>query len=135
MLVLKGHCPNSFRPPPSAKQANVEKKVPQTILASPYTPRQRGKKVPQTQTILASLFTPPPLRAMPIWKQHISKRGFPNHIPAFKFLRTGKKRVSQTKKTENKSECCPVSLLVLKSLSSCLWQPEKDNVRDTQKCL
>ena len=38
------------------KQANVEKKVPQTILASPFTPRQRGKKVPQT--LLASPHTP-----------------------------------------------------------------------------
>ena len=34
-----------------------------------------GKKVPQT--ILVNLYTPPPLRAMPLWKQHISKRGFP----------------------------------------------------------
>ena len=38
--------------PPSVKRANVE-------------------KVPQT--IMASLYNPP----MPIWKQHISKRGFP----------------------------------------------------------
>ena len=53
------------------------KKVPQTILASPYAPGQRGKKVPQT--ILASLY-PPPLRAMPTWKQHISKRGFPFQV-------------------------------------------------------
>ena len=36
---------------------------------------KRGKKV--LQTILASLYTPPPLRAMPMWKHHISKRGFP----------------------------------------------------------
>ena len=35
---------------------------------------KRGKKGPQT--ILASLYTPPPLREMPIWKQHISKRDF-----------------------------------------------------------
>ena len=41
-------------------------------------PGKRGKKV--AQTILASLYTPAPpspLRAMPIWKQHISKRVFP----------------------------------------------------------
>ena len=39
-------------PPPSVKRANMEKKVPQTILAS--------------------LYNPPPLRAIPtIWKQHI----------------------------------------------------------------
>ena len=42
-------------PPPSVKQANVEKKVLQTILASPYTPRQMWKKGPQT--ILVSLYT------------------------------------------------------------------------------
>ena len=73
-------------PPPSVKQANVEKKVSQTILASPYTPspRQRGKRVPQT--ILASLYTNPPLRAMPIWKQHISKRGFPYYEKTFYFF-------------------------------------------------
>ena len=40
MLVLFGHCPNSLRPSPSVKRANV----PQTILASPYTPRQPRKK-------------------------------------------------------------------------------------------
>ena len=58
----------------------------QTILASPYTPspRQRGKRVPQT--ILASLYTNPPLRAMPIWKQHISKRGFPYYEKTFYFF-------------------------------------------------
>ena len=65
----------------------------QTILASPYTPSQNwGKKV--LQTILASPYAPtqmwersapnhprrplhPPLQTMPIWKQQISKRGFP----------------------------------------------------------
>ena len=41
VLVLYGHCPNSFRPL-SVKQANVGKKVPQTILASLYTPRLMG---------------------------------------------------------------------------------------------
>ena len=41
---------------PCVKGANVEKKVPQTILASPFTPRQRGKNVPQT--LLASPYTP-----------------------------------------------------------------------------
>ena len=55
VLVLYGHCPNSFRPPDPL--SNMRKKVPQTILAS--------------------LYIPPPLRAMPIYKQHISKRGFP----------------------------------------------------------
>ena len=41
VLVLYGNCPNSFRPL-SVKQANVGKKVPQTILASLYTPRLMG---------------------------------------------------------------------------------------------
>ena len=44
VLVLYSHCPNSFRaPPPSVKRANVGKKVPQTILASLYTPPPCGK--------------------------------------------------------------------------------------------
>ena len=47
MLVLYGHCPNSFRPPPQSN-GQTWKKVPQTILASPYTPGQHGKKVPKT---------------------------------------------------------------------------------------
>ena len=59
MLVLYEHRPNSLRP--SAKRANVEKKVPQTILASPYTPRQTWGKNAH------------------IWKQHILKRGFPKN--------------------------------------------------------
>ena len=46
-------------PPPSVKQANVQKEVAQTILASPYNRMQRGKKVPIT--ILASLYTHPSL--------------------------------------------------------------------------
>ena len=37
----------------------MEKKVPQTILASPYTNGNVGEKV--SQTILASLYNPPPL--------------------------------------------------------------------------
>ena len=45
-------------PRPSVKQANVEKKCPKPSWQA-YTP-------------------PPPFRAMPIWKQLISKRGFPN---------------------------------------------------------
>ena len=58
VLVLYGNCPNSFRPPiPSVKQANVEKSA----------PNHPGKP----------LQPPPPLWAIPIWKQHISKRGFP----------------------------------------------------------
>ena len=47
-------------PPPSVRQTNEEEKVPQTIQASPYTPRQTWGK-------------------MPLWKQHISKRGFPKN--------------------------------------------------------
>ena len=55
---------------------NVGKEVPQTTLASPYSPGQRGKK--KFPKLSLQAFTPsPPLRAMPIWKQHISKRGFP----------------------------------------------------------
>ena len=67
-------------PSPLSNGQTWKKYVPQTILASPYTPGQSGKKVPRT--ILASLYTPPltPLRAMPIWKQHISKRGFPKKV-------------------------------------------------------
>ena len=42
--------------PPSVKRANVKKSAPD----------HPGKP-----------YTPPPLRAMPIWKQHISKRGSP----------------------------------------------------------
>ena len=60
VLVLYGLCLNSFRPPPSVRQTNEEEKVPQTIQASPYTPRQTWGK-------------------MPLWKQHISKRGFPKN--------------------------------------------------------
>ena len=45
-------------PPSSVKLANVEKSV----------PNPPGKPLVK--------FTPP-LQAMPIWKQHISKRGFP----------------------------------------------------------
>ena len=62
MLVLYGHCQNSFRPPPPSTLSNGQtwtKKCPK-----PYW----------------EAFTPPPpwpLRAMPLWKQHISKRGFP----------------------------------------------------------
>ena len=44
-------------PPPSVKRANVEK-------SAQHHP---GKP----------LHTSPPLRAMPLWKHHISKRGFP----------------------------------------------------------
>ena len=40
VLGLYGHCPNRSRTPPSVKRTNVEKKVFQTILASPYTPGQ-----------------------------------------------------------------------------------------------
>ena len=48
-------------PPPSVKRTNVEKKVFQTILASPYTPGQiYAKKM--LQTIIASLYTSPILR-------------------------------------------------------------------------
>ena len=54
-------------PPPSVKQANVEKKVLQTILASPYIPSQR-----------CNAHT---------WKQHISKKGFPDQ-PFLKMIVT-----------------------------------------------
>ena len=61
--------------PPLSNGQTYKKEVPQAILASPYTIGQCGKKVPQT--ILASPYTPAPLAPMPIWRQHISKRGFP----------------------------------------------------------
>ena len=53
------HCPNSSRPlpPPSVKQANVEKSA----------SNHPGKPLQQP---------PSPFRAMPIWKQNISKSGF-----------------------------------------------------------
>ena len=57
VFLLFPPCPNSFRPPLPLSNGQTWKKVPQTILASLYT-------------------LPPPLLAMPIWKQHISKRGF-----------------------------------------------------------
>ena len=44
-------------PIPMVKRANVEKKVPQAVLASPYTPGQRGKKCPKPSW---QAFTPPP---------------------------------------------------------------------------
>ena len=44
-------------PPPSVKRANVEKKCPKPTWQAPFTPSA--------------------LQAMPIWKQQISKRGFP----------------------------------------------------------
>ena len=57
---------------------------------SPFVKRANvGKKVPQT--ILASLYTPLPLRAMPIWKQHISKRGYSWLFYFFNLLVTYKK--------------------------------------------
>ena len=49
-------------PPPSVKRA------------SPYTPRQHRKKCTKPSW---QAFTPVPLQALPLWKQHISKRGFP----------------------------------------------------------
>ena len=49
---------NYFRPPPEAGKG--------------------AKTMPQT--ILVSLYPPPPLRAMPIWKEYISKRGFPKSL-------------------------------------------------------
>ena len=52
-----GNCPKSFRPHPPGQTG------------------EHGKKV--LQAILGSLYTPAPLRAMPVWKKHISKRGFP----------------------------------------------------------
>ena len=61
VLVLYGHCPNSFRPPPSVKLANVGKKVPQTILAGPYT-------------------TPPPYEQCLYGNRTFQKRGFPNSL-------------------------------------------------------
>ena len=45
-LVLYGHCPNSFRPPPPLSNRQTWQKVPQTILASPYNPGHLGKKCP-----------------------------------------------------------------------------------------
>ena len=56
----------ALTPPPLCQTGKHGKKVPQTVLGSPYIPGQREKKVPQI--ILASLYTPAPLQAMPIWK-------------------------------------------------------------------
>ena len=53
----------ALEPPPFVKRANVEKKVPQTILVSRYTPRQHGKKCPkqswQAFTSLQVNYNPP----------------------------------------------------------------------------
>ena len=57
VLVLYGHCPNSFRLPPcSVKQTNVEKSAPNHP-GKPLHPLATWEKVPQT--ILASLYTLP----------------------------------------------------------------------------
>ena len=56
MLVLYGHCPNSFRP--LCQRGKRGKKS---------APNHPGKP----------LHPPSPLRAVPIWKQNISKKGFP----------------------------------------------------------
>ena len=48
------------------------KKVPQTILASPYTPGQTWEKSATNHP-----GNPPPLWVIPIWKQHISQKGLP----------------------------------------------------------
>ena len=59
-------------PPPSVKRAIVEKSVqnhPYTILTPPGNV---GKKCPKPFWQA--------LRAKPIWKQHISKRGLPNQM-------------------------------------------------------
>ena len=58
MLVLYGHYPNRLSPLPPLCQMG-----------------KRGKKCPKPSW--QALATPPPLRAMSIWKQHISIRGFP----------------------------------------------------------
>ena len=50
----------SFRPPPLCQTGKHGKKVPQIILTRLCAP------------------SPPPLQTMPVWNQHISKRGFPN---------------------------------------------------------
>ena len=78
VLVLYGHCPNSFRPPaPLLSNRQTWKKVLQTIPASPYTLGQTWEKSDPNHP--GKPFHPPspPFQAMPIWKQHISKRGFP----------------------------------------------------------
>ena len=61
-------------PIPSVKQANVEKSAPKHPGKSLH-PRAMWEKSAQNHPVRP--LTPPPLRAMPIWKQHISKRGFP----------------------------------------------------------
>ena len=48
---------------------------PQTILASPDTPEQMWEKVPQT--ILASLYTPPPLTGNAHMETIHFKKGLP----------------------------------------------------------
>ena len=78
VLVLYGHCPNSLSPPPPPCQTGkCGKKVSQTILASPYTLRQRGEKVPQT--ILASFYTLPLMGNAHMKSTHF-KKGLPSLI-------------------------------------------------------
>ena len=60
MLVLYGYCPNSFRaPPPFCQTGKCGKKSVRNHPGKPLHPPS------------------PPFQAMPIWKQHILKRGFP----------------------------------------------------------
>ena len=82
MLVLYGHCPNSFRPPPCVKRAKIEKKCPKPSWQALTPPDNMGKKCPKPTW--QAFTNPPPLRAMPIWKKHISKSGFPYHVRFFK---------------------------------------------------
>ena len=64
-------------PPPLCQTGKCGKKCPKPSWQALTPPSKVGKNVPQA--ILASLYTPPPLRAIRIWKQHISKKGFPMH--------------------------------------------------------
>ena len=80
MLVLYGQwslviVQIALEPPPLLCQTGKRgKKVPKTILASPYTPGQTWGKCALNHP--GKPLHPPPIRAMPIRKQHISKRGF-----------------------------------------------------------
>ena len=75
VLALYGHYPNSFCPPPLCQTRGREKKCPKPSWQALYTPGQTwGIKCTKH---LGKPLQPPPFRAMPIWKQHISKGSFP----------------------------------------------------------
>ena len=75
MGITNGYCPNSFRPPPPQTGKRGKKKVPQTILASPYTPRLTWEKSAPNHPSKPS--TPPPLLGNAHMETTHFKKGLP----------------------------------------------------------